>query len=111
MRQSTLLAVGTVFAALGASMCCILPVAVALLGVGSAAAGATLEPARPYFILLTSLLIGFALYKSYRKERACAPGGSCEASAIQKRNRALIWGAALVALSILLFPYYIGLLV
>ncbi len=37
--KSVWLNIGTVLAALGASLCCIVPVAVALLGVGSAALG------------------------------------------------------------------------
>jgi mercuric ion transport protein len=109
MKQNTVLAVGTVVAALGASMCCILPVAVALLGVGSAAVGAKLEPARPYFTIATVLLLGFALYKTYQPVETCAPGERCEAPN-QYRQRLFIWIAAVVALALLLFPYYAGLL-
>lgn len=43
--------IGTIAAAFGASLCCILPVTVALLGVGSAALGAKLEPLRPYLMI------------------------------------------------------------
>ena len=53
INKKVLLGVGTVVAAVGASLCCIVPVAVVLLGVGSAALGAQLEPVRPFFLGLT----------------------------------------------------------
>ncbi len=55
VNKKVLLGVGTVVAAVGASLCCIVPVAVVLLGVGSAALGAQLEPVRPFFLGLTLL--------------------------------------------------------
>jgi len=110
MKKETLLAVGTVATALGASMCCIVPVAVALLGVGSAAMGAKLEPFRPYFTVATVLLLGFALYRTCQPVEPCTPGEPCETPANQRRQRLLIWIAGAVALLLLLFPYYAGLL-
>ena len=50
INNKVLLGLGTVVAAVGASLCCIVPVAVVLLGVGSAALGAQLEPIRPFFL-------------------------------------------------------------
>jgi len=63
VHGKVLLGVGTVVAAVGASLCCIVPVAVVLLGVGSAALGARLEPIRPFFLGLTLLLVGIAFYQ------------------------------------------------
>jgi mercuric ion transport protein len=106
--KNTWVALGSVAAALGASLCCILPVAVALLGVGSAALGAFFEPFRPYLIAATALLLGAAFYQAYRPEPQCAPGESCAVPASRLRTRRLLWVVAFVALAFLAFPYYIG---
>jgi mercuric ion transport protein len=106
--QADALAVaGTVLAALGASLCCILPVAVAVLGVGSAALGAQLEPLRPYFLVLTLGILGFAFYRAYRPE-PCEPGQACAVPASRRRHRLLLWIVAAVALALITFPYYAG---
>ncbi len=104
-KRNAFLGVGAVLAAVGASLCCILPVAVALLGVGSAALGARLEPLRPWFAGLTVLLLGFAFYQAYRPVE-CAPGEACAVPAGRRRHRILLWVVAVVALTLIAFPYY-----
>ena len=103
------LGVGALLAAAGGSVCCVLPVAVAFAGVGSAAFGAIFEPYRPYLIGATMLLLGFAFYRAHRPQAAeCAPGESCAVPENRKRQRLLLWIVAVVALLLLTFPYYIG---
>jgi mercuric ion transport protein len=106
-RKETLLRLGTVTAAIGASLCCILPVAVAVLGIGSAAAGAKLEPLRPYFVGLTVVLLGYAFYQAYRP-RECELGEACAIPESRRRSRILLWGVTLVAVLLLAFPYYVS---
>ena len=106
-RSSAWLHSGIVAAALGASLCCVLPLAVALLGVGSAAAAAWLAPLRPYLLLLTFGLLGAAFYRDYRP-RPCAPGEACALPAARRRQRILLWSVALLALALMAFPYYVG---
>ncbi|MFQ5740264.1 MAG: mercuric transporter MerT family protein [Acidobacteriota bacterium] len=102
------LTAGTVLAAVGASLCCIVPVAVAILGVGSAALGAQLEPFRPYFIVLTLVFLSVAFYQAYKpKEQACAPGESCSVPRNRRRQRILLWIVGATALALLAFPYYV----
>ena len=105
-KKSALVGLGTVLTSLGASMCCILPVAVAFLGVGSAALGARLEPLRPYFLVLTIGFLGFAFYREYRPRKECAPGDLCAAPRNRRRQRILFWVMALVVLVLVTFPYY-----
>lgn len=101
------LGMGTVLAAFGASLCCILPVAVAVLGIGSAALGAKLEPLRPYLVGLTLVFWGVAFYQVYKPaETECAPGKSCAVPANRRRQRLLLWVVAGVALALITFPYY-----
>lgn len=104
-KKSTLLNVSTILTALGASVCCTLPIAVAVLGVGSAALGATLAPFTPWFTGLTVLLLGFAFYRAYRPIR-CEPDEACAVPPSRKRQRLILWIVAVVALLLATFPYY-----
>ena len=109
MRESTRFSIlhgGTLLAAVGASLCCVLPVAVAFLGVGSAAAGAIFEPYRPYMIALTVGLLGYAFYRAYRPER-CPEGKICEVPDARRRERVLLWIVSAAASVLMTFPYYI----
>lgn len=104
-KNGALLTTGTVLAAFAASLCCIVPVAVAVLGVGTAALGAQLEPFRPFFVGVTVLLLGFAFYRAYRPA-PCAPGEACTVPANRRRNRIVLWIVAVVAVVLMAFPYY-----
>ena len=105
--KTTLLGFGAVLTALGASLCCILPLAVALLGVGSAAVAARFEPLRPWMAGATVLLLGFAFYQAYRPEE-CKEGDECDRSARRRRQRTILWVVAVLALLLLTLPYYVG---
>jgi mercuric ion transport protein len=104
-RKNAVLGTGAVLAALGASLCCILPVAVAVIGVGSAALAAKLEPFRPWLAGFTVLLLGFAFYQAY-KPVDCEPGQTCAVSPSRRRNRIVLWIVAIVAIALMAFPYY-----
>ena len=109
IHGKVLLGVGTVVAAVGASLCCIVPVAVVFLGVGSAALGARLEPIRPFFLGLTLLLVGIAFYQVYKPNRQdCEPGQSCAVPEGQRQQRIIVWMAAILAVVVAAFPYYMG---
>lgn len=105
VKKATLLNVSAIAAALGASVCCTLPIVVAVLGVGSAALGAALAPLTPWFTGLTVLLLGFAFYRAYRPV-PCEPGEACAVPASRKRQRLILWIVTLVALLLVTFPYY-----
>ncbi|HKH46804.1 MAG TPA: mercuric transporter MerT family protein [Thermoanaerobaculia bacterium] len=104
-KKDVFLGIGAVLTAFGASLCCILPIAVAVLGVGSAALAAQLEPLRPWLAGLTVLFSGFAFYRAYKPE-VCAPGENCTVSAGRRRNRIILWIVALIAVVLMAFPYY-----
>lgn len=102
------LGLGALVAAIGASICCVLPVAAAVAGIGSAAFGAVFEPYRPYMVAATILLLGFGFYRAYRPLPACAPSETCAVPESRRRQRLMLWVVAVLALLLLTFPYYIG---
>ncbi len=104
------LGIGAVFAAIGASICCVVPVVVAFMGVGSAAFSVYFVPFRPYLIGITVLLLGFAFYRAYRPQQDCEPGDSCAVPANRGRQRLLLWIITFVTIALLTFPYYINLI-
>ncbi|MFN7943113.1 MAG: mercuric transporter MerT family protein [Thermoanaerobaculia bacterium] len=100
---------GAVLSALGASACCILPVAVAVLGVGSAAVAAQLEALRLPFVAVTAILLALAFRRAYRAPH-CTPGDACSLPSSRRRFRIVLWIVAAVAMALLAFPYYADLL-
>jgi mercuric ion transport protein len=97
---------GAIVAATAASLCCVLPLAAATLGVGSAAFGATLAPLRPYLLILTIGLLGFAHYQIHRA-RACAPGDGCAETGSWRRRRIALWIVTGIAVLLMALPYYV----
>ena len=116
----TILSVGGLSAALLASVCCIGPLVFAALGVGVGATGFLagtagflkgLLPYRPAFIGLTILLLGISFYLAYEKPKSavCAPGEVCASGTRGDVNRAWFWIMAVIALVLILAPYWLGL--
>ena len=92
---------GSVAAAFAASVCCVGPLLLTLLGVGGAGMLIKLEPYRPLFTVVTIFLLGAAFYFTYRRSRgaACA----CPRSG---RNKLLLWIATVLVAGFLSFPYF-----
>lgn len=106
MEQSKFTSVGSVVAAIVASLCCIGPVAVALIGVGSIGAFAVFEPYRPYLIGVTVLLLGLAFYLTYRKREVICEDGTCKMENASKWNKMTVWLVAVLAGIAIAFPYF-----
>ncbi len=110
MQKATLSSVGSIVAAVTASLCCIGPAVLAILGASSLGAFAAFETYRPFFIGLTVVLLGLAFYLTYRKREVVCEDGSCKIEAAGKWNKILLWLAALLALIFLFFPQILTLL-
>jgi copper chaperone CopZ len=108
MEKTQLTAVGSVLAAIVASLCCIGPVVVALIGVGSIGAFAAFESLRPYLIGVTAVLLGFAFYLTYRKREVRCEDGTCKMESAGKWNKLSVWVATVIAAVALAFPYFGG---
>ena len=105
-----------VLAAIASSLCCIVPVIAAVASVSGIAASASwLEPARPYLIWFTVVVLGFAWYQHVKNKRAAVEcdcettsprGGEDRPSFFQS---AKFLGIVTVFSAIMLaFPYYSG---
>ena len=76
-----------IMTAIAASLCCITPVLAALAGISGLASTFTwLEPARPYFIGATVLVLGFAWYQKLGIERKNDVHCDCEMDANKNRR-------------------------
>jgi mercuric ion transport protein len=95
----------SVVAAIGSSLCCIIPIVAAVTGIGTIAAGAAFEAWRPYLLGITVLLIGIGFLLAYRDHQlACVPGSLCAAKPMSRWSFSALGVVALAA-----FPYCSGL--
>jgi mercuric ion transport protein len=103
---------GAVGAALAASLCCILPVGAAAIGVAGFAASAFFAAWRPYFLGLTFALLAVAFYFAYRsRTAACEPESLCERPGFTRSSRVTLWVITVLVMVLAAFPYYSGALV
>ncbi|MDQ6957810.1 MAG: mercuric transporter MerT family protein [Mariprofundaceae bacterium] len=86
--------VGAVLAGGLASACCIGPLIVVLLGLGSASIFVAMEPYRPIFAAITLALLAWAGWKHWQGKKQCA------ASGCPPKKPVMLW--ILAGLSILL---------
>src|SRR6266481_8711342 len=102
MQKEKLTAVGSVIAAVAASICCIGPLVAVMLGVGSLAAASGLQKWRPLFLGVTFVLLGVAWYLTYRKPRieGCAEGTACATKPSAKAGKVVLWIATGLAIGL-----------
>lgn len=98
--------VGALVTGFLASACCLGPLLLALLGVGSAGFLGIFAPYRPFFLAFTLLFLGLAFYLAYRRPReaAACPDGGCTAPGGRKIQKVILWLAAGMAIVFLFFP-------
>lgn len=101
----------SVFAAVGASLCCVAPLVLVSLGLGGAwlSTLTQLEPYRPIFIVLTLGLLTLAGLKLVRQSAVCAPGKACADRVVRRRQQMIFWSVAASLLLLLAFPWYASL--
>jgi len=104
-RQENTPLIGAVIAGFLASACCIGPLIVVLLGLGSASAFIALEPYRPLFAALTLALLAWAGWKHWQGKKQCAANG-CQP---EKPVTLFVLGglSVLLFVSPSLLPYFI----
>ncbi|MFV1984197.1 MAG: mercuric transporter MerT family protein [Thiohalomonadales bacterium] len=95
-------------AAIGASICCIGPLVLLMLGIGGSwiSTLTALEPYRPIFIGITLVFLFLAFRKLYLVPRQCAPENTCATPGTQRNQRIIFWVVTVVLIALLTFPYY-----
>ncbi len=129
-RTQGWLGTGVLITALLSSACCWLPFLFIGLGVSGVAVSAAMEKYRLPLSILTFILLGAAFYFAYRpcrvktfggagSEDCCQPGGEADACCapgkrqeinLNKLNKAILWIITPLALALVFFPGYSGLL-
>ena len=107
MNAKVSLAAG-VLAGIGASVCCVGPLALLAAGIGGAwvANLTAFEPYRPVFIGLTLLFLGLAFRKVYLVPQVCEPGTPCADPQTARRQRRMFWVIAILLLALLAVPWF-----
>ena len=94
-------------AALAASLCCITPLLAVVGGLGGVASSfAWLEPFRPYFIVLTLGVLGFAWYQKLKPRPADDCGCAVDAKPSVLQSKGFLGVVTVLAAALLAFPYY-----
>lgn len=104
---TALLSVGGIVAAIGASSCCVIPLALFMLGVSGAwiADLTALAPYQPIFVALALACVGGGFVLARRNSQgACAEGSSCARPASNRVVRFGLWTAAVLVAVAVLFP-------
>lgn len=97
-------------AAIGASVCCVVPLAFALMGISGAwiANLTALDQWRSWFSAATLTCLALAYWALYGPASRCRTDGACVEPGVLRRRRAWLWFATTVIALLLLFPYYVG---
>jgi mercuric ion transport protein len=104
--NKTLLA--SALAAVGASLCCVAPLVLVMLGIGGAWVSTLtqLEPIRPLFVLLALGLMAVAWRQLYHSVEACESNKPCADGYVRQRQKLIFWLVSLPLLGLLAFPWY-----
>jgi mercuric ion transport protein len=94
-------------AAVGASVCCVVPLALLALGIGGAWVVnlTALEPIRPFFVVATLGFLGLAFHRLYLQAPVCEPDTACADARVLRRQRRIFWGVTGVLLAFLSVPW------
>jgi len=100
-------AAGGILGALAASSCCILPLALFMLGISGAWIGklTALAPYQPIFVAVTAGCLGIGYYLVYRQPKTACADGSCARPLPRQGVKAVLWAATVLVLAAVAFDY------
>ncbi len=100
--------VGAVLAAIGASICCVVPLLLLSLGISGAwiSSLTSFTSVRPIFIFLTLIFIGLGFRKLYQTPNNCEEDKKCALPDAQKKQKLTFWIGTTFILLLLAFPWY-----
>lgn len=97
-----------VLAAIAASVCCVGPLVLLMLGIGGTWIGnlTAMEPYRPIFMGLTLLFLGLSFRQLYLVPQVCTPDTPCADPRTLKRQRLSFWIVAALLFGLLAVPWF-----
>ena len=103
----------SVVAAIAASVCCVGPFVLLMLGVGGAWIGTLtkLTPYQPIFIGVTLVFLGLAFRKLYLVPQVCEPGTACANPVTRRNQRIVFWVVTVAVVGLIGFTWYGPLLI
>ncbi|MEE9224949.1 MAG: mercuric transporter MerT family protein [Bacteroidota bacterium] len=105
MNKTTLSSGGSIVAAFVASLCCVGPIGLAILGLGGVGLFTALGEYRLYIMGGTVVLLALAFYLTYKKREVVCEDGTCKVQSAGKWNKIAVWVGAVVVTFFLIFPY------
>lgn len=94
---------GAALTSSAASICCIGPIAISILGVNGAILAAGIKPYRFYILAGSLLMLGFAFWTVYGRKKARA-GAACSVSA-GRVTKIVLWVAAVMWLAAVVIQF------
>ncbi len=91
--------IGAVTAAIAASACCVIPAALALVGISSTGFATTLAPYRIHFLAVTAVALAVGFWFAYRPQR-----DDCGCAAPRRRARVGLWITTLLTVALAAYP-------
>lgn len=90
-----------------ASVCCMGPLVLVLLGIGGAWVSTLVAftPYQPYFLAAAAVALAFAWRRIYRPAVDCAPGEVCAVPAVRRGQKVTFWLVALFVVAAGVSPY------
>ncbi len=103
--------VAAVGGAIAASICCVGPLLLLVVGAGGAWAGslAVFAKYRPLFIGIAAVSLGLSFYRVYRKPAAlaCGSNGECGDGKNRKIQRIVLWIVTIFVAGVIAVPYLV----
>ncbi|BCG63144.1 MAG: mercuric ion transport protein [Methyloprofundus sp.] len=99
--------IGAVLAAVGASVCCVVPLLLLSLGISGAwiSTLTSFTAVRPIFIVLTLIFVGLSYRQLYLDTSDCEADETC-ALADNQKQKLTFWIISTLILFLLAFPWY-----
>ncbi|MEE9269472.1 MAG: mercuric transporter MerT family protein [Candidatus Krumholzibacteria bacterium] len=101
---------GSIVAAVAASACCWLPLALIVFGASAGGLSAAFDRLRPLFLAISVVLLSAGFYLNYFRKERCEPDMACANPnpKLKRFNRVVLWVATAGVLAFGLFPNYVG---
>jgi copper chaperone CopZ len=100
--------VGSLIAGFLASICCIGPLVLGTLGLGSFGLAGAIAPLRPWLLSLTGILLAVAFFFAYRPlpKSVCGPDGVCAPAVSRRGQRVGLWIVTSLTIGMATFPQW-----